>query len=282
MRNYGRNLTIETLLVDQEEATALGKQVLGRHSRPLERITALELGARETDWTRVLRHAFGDQVIVRARPPGVGLIEQVSEIRGRRVETTSKNDWGVRFALSSLADLAPNLLSEQQAGLEAGTSEGWTVGANATIGVVTPGAVGSFAVAFSPVLAGLAAFIETTPTMQSPVVADRTYATAALVRLGYQIPPDPNDGLRAVRMDLVWRDAAGAVLGIDQGTSVALEGRRKPDQAWPPRSGMAGFQFVYCQGIAPASASFATIRIVAPTPYLGEWIADQAVLIADL
>lgn len=270
---YGRDFTIDTLLQDPNDMFDVATEALDHYSRPLERIRSLELGAKDTDWIRVFRHQLLDQIIFRVRPPGGGVIEQLSQYRGRHIESNSRYDWRVRWSLSALG--TPS--SSSRFSFESGTTESWTVIANCALDVVTPGHFGQYALQLQPVAAGVPAIAES-PDPQA-VVPGMVYAAAAYAAGGDRGDAKLTMSNRIVRLDIVWRDVGGAVLAITEGDEI--------ENVTPPLpgEGSPSYTFVLCQAEAPVGAATAAIRIVMPRPSIGGFspvFADQVAFSGDV
>lgn len=245
-----RDQSLSTLHADQTDMQTRAAEYISRFSEPRREITELEVGRRDDiDWKNLLTHDLQDRVMVRRRPLGEAMIEQDSVIEGISVDSPSRKRTNVKWRLSAIYGI--NLLTAQQSSLEEGNTNGWVVAANCTIAAAAlpfggESDHGLYHLALTAIAAGNMS-VETTPTTQSSmavVVGDTYTAMASFMADFGGASPGPRFG----HVEIIWRDAAGAVLSSTVGASLL--------------SGHAPYTHIYATGAAPASAAFATVRVV--------------------
>ena len=256
---FGRaDLSLSTLLSNTPDMSDLASSVLGTYAQPQRRVGQLVIGARTTDWHRVLSKELGERVTVRHRPMYGGLFEQELAIQGIAIRSPSKFEWEVTWNLAPPLGRVynPNLLTENQSTMETDTS-GWVVtevffdflGYTYVIDGLASGSVplaGTYALemraAGVPTIGGTVA---TTPYNTASVEVGETYRASAWVR-SYWGSIYWNVGIR-------WYNSGGTLISADAGAYIGLVGGY-PDGVTEWRQGTA-------EAVAPVGAAYAAVSV---------------------
>lgn len=237
---FGRaDLPISTILQDTGEMLELAQTLLDAYSQPRRRISKLRVDRVAADWSFFLGRELLDRVLVRHRPIYGGLFEQLSVIQGITIEINDSQNWVVTWNLSPpIEAVSPNLLNANQASMES-SAAGWTSESDGTIiwSSVAP-ISGTHNLLWQPTAS--TAKIRTTPTTGTPVTVGVTYKATGWIYSLF------NGG--AVRIEISWRNSGGSELST---TTSGIY-----DINWD-----VPYQQMIVQGVAPASAAFACVRV---------------------
>lgn len=226
--------------------------ILASRAQPRKRIAGLQPQGKDslTLWRQSVPRELRDRAIVRRRPMYGGLMERAVTLEGIHIDSPSKKRWQVDWNLAEDTEGPPNLLSANQAGLEEGDATGWLAEESCTISAsITRALFGSA----SLLIHAEQVFGEDPPTSVSCITVpptDVAVTAGEVYRAGCYFfgahLAGPGNNLR-VGVDIVWYNAALAVVGTDSSPNTAGQWNR-----WTP---------VNVAAQAPVGAVHAALRL---------------------
>jgi hypothetical protein len=250
---------IDTLMLNAIDMGKKSRRLLVAYSEPKQRIVGIDHVNSQADWANLLDYELLDVVTVNVTPPGGGApISQDSRIERISINSNSRQDWHIHWDLSAVPRV--NMLDDDQASPDT-TTAGWAAESNCTLVQGSVAVTGRYSLAMFAVAAGTMKAI-TTPTWQIPVKVGEPYIASAFFRGG------TTGAVRACHVEISWRGLTGAELSASVGAAIT-----DIDTGWTA---------AWCEGVAPAGAVYACVRLVVASALLGEaHFADLMILSTD-